>query len=132
MEKIHTAIFASPDTAKKVSELIFSASDIELSIVTSKPGDLLKFIAADRPQVVVLEVSPLLPDVIGLIEQIHRHCSQSRCLILAHVFDLPHMRKIVDAGDSGYLLIPSNFAGLSIAIQLVCAGKLILVTPHSG
>jgi DNA-binding NarL/FixJ family response regulator len=67
-----------------------------------------------------------VPDIIPFLGHIQMQYPKSQCLILAHELDLANVRKVVDAGAMGYLLIQPNFEGLTAAIPLVRAGKMAL------
>jgi DNA-binding NarL/FixJ family response regulator len=126
VEKIRIGIFASENTTRSISILFRAHPEIELSMSTASPHDLLHFMTLEHLPVVLLEATPALPDIPGFLNQLQVQHSKSQYLILAHELDLTNVRQVVDAGAMGYLLIQPNFEGLVAAIPLVRAGKFTL------
>jgi DNA-binding NarL/FixJ family response regulator len=122
MGQINIIVFGGQDTALHISALSEARPDIALSAITSSPNVLHTFIK-QHPHVALLEAAHDLPDVIPLIAHIDSQAPRTKCIVLAHQFEVVHIRRSVAAGAIGYLRFGSNLCDLAASIRLVQAGK---------
>jgi DNA-binding NarL/FixJ family response regulator len=108
-------------------KLMLSAQNDILVIGEAEDGGkALERICADRPDVVLLDVS--MPGMNGLecLKQIKDCCPEVKIILLTMYEDLRYLREGLALGASGYVLKKAADDVLYQAIRMVCAGEIFI------
>lgn len=110
--------------------LLNSEPDLQVVSEAGDGAEALKVIEETRPDVVVLDL--MMPHVKGLdiIEKIAQQYPETRVLVLTMHAETQYIRRVVQAGGSGYVLKSSADTELIEAIRIVAAGNSYL-TPQA-
>ena len=102
--------------------LINAQPDMCVVAVARGGREAVQLAAQLQPQLVVLDVS--MPDLGGAeaAEQIRQHCPGIRILALTRYADPGYLRRLLDAGASGYVLKRTAGEALIDAIRVVAEG----------
>src|SRR5205809_4923314 len=102
--------------------LINAQPDMRVVAAARGGREVVQLAAQLEPQVVVLDVS--MPDLAGTeaAEQIRISCPGVRILALTRYADQGYLRRLLDAGASGYVLKRSAGDALIDAIRVVAQG----------
>ena len=102
--------------------LINGQPDMEVVAEASTGREALRLAMETSPDVVVLDVS--MPDSGGAdaAERIGQHCPDVRILVLTRHADQSYLRRLLEAGASGYVLKKSAADTLINAIRTVAQG----------
>lgn len=102
--------------------LINGQPDMEVVIQAGTGREAVRLAIEKKPDVAVLDVS--MPDMAGpeAAEQIGEHCPSVRVLALTRHADQAYLRRLLQAGASGYVLKKSAADALITAIRVVAQG----------
>ena len=102
--------------------LVNGQPDMEVVAQASTGREALRLAMETTPDVVVLDVS--MPDMGGAeaAEKIGLHCPDVRILTLTRHADQSYLRRLLEAGASGYVLKKSAADALINAIRIVAQG----------
>jgi DNA-binding NarL/FixJ family response regulator len=108
---------------------LLQAGGVELVAVASNRREALQAMRQNRPQVVILDLSPPLKTGPETIQQLKRRWPQLRVVVLTLRRDTALIESALGAGADGYLHKGESRAELQLALQRVMAGKRYVRVP---
>ncbi|MGH8603234.1 MAG: response regulator [Gammaproteobacteria bacterium] len=112
--------------------LLGTQSDMEVSGQAGDGRSALEQVAALQPDVVLMDLSLPLLNGIQVTEQLKQAYPKLSILALTRHRDLSHLRQIMQAGASGYVLKQAAAQVLIGAIRIVAAGGTYLDPELAG
>jgi DNA-binding NarL/FixJ family response regulator len=111
--------------------LLTSLEGVEVVAEASDGRQALQLVEANRPDLVLMDIS--MPELNGLdaVEKITRDYPQVRVIILSMHANEEYVLHALQAGAAGYLLKDAGIAELELAVRSVARGETYLSPPVS-
>ena len=112
--------------------LIGRHADLEVIAETGNAQEAVAIAAAQRPDVVLMDIGLGDEDGVSVIEAIHARSPAARILVLSMFVDAETVRQALLAGAAGYVVKGAGADELVAAIRAVAAGRTFLHSSIAG
>jgi two-component system NarL family response regulator len=112
--------------------LIGRHADLEVIAETGDAQEAVAIAAAQRPDVVLMDIGLGDEDGVSVIEAIHARSPAARILVLSMFVDGETVRQALLAGAAGYVVKGAGADELVAAIRAVAAGRTFLHSSIAG
>jgi two-component system NarL family response regulator len=112
--------------------LIGRHADLEVIAETGDAQEAVAIAAAQRPDVVLMDIGLGDEDGVSVIEAIHARSPAARILVLSMFVDAETVRQALLAGAAGYVVKGAGADELVAAIRAVAAGRTFLHSSIAG